>query len=88
MDRGAWQATVHGIARVRHNLVTKEREREELDQGDSVPGPIMREETEVTIGNLRGRDEEAQRWRDIALMGTERGPGKTARSRIPERSKD
>ena len=27
MDRGAWQATVHGIARVRHNLATKERER-------------------------------------------------------------
>jgi len=23
MDRGAWQATVHGIARVRHNLATK-----------------------------------------------------------------
>ena len=23
MDRGAWQATVHGVERVRHNLVTK-----------------------------------------------------------------
>ena len=23
MDRGAWQATVHGLARVRHNLATK-----------------------------------------------------------------
>ena len=23
MNRGAWQATVHGVARVRHNLVTK-----------------------------------------------------------------
>ena len=23
MDRGAWQATVHGLARVRHDLVTK-----------------------------------------------------------------
>ena len=28
MDRGAWQATVHGVARVGHDLVTKERERE------------------------------------------------------------
>ena len=28
MDRGAWQATVHGITRVGHDLVTKERERE------------------------------------------------------------
>ena len=23
MNRGAWQATVHGVARVRHDLVTK-----------------------------------------------------------------
>ena len=23
MNRGAWQAAVHGVARVRHNLVTK-----------------------------------------------------------------
>ena len=23
MDRGAWQATVHGVTRVRHNLATK-----------------------------------------------------------------
>ena len=23
MDRGAWQATVHGVTRVRHDLVTK-----------------------------------------------------------------
>ena len=28
MDQGAWQATVHRVARVSHNLVTKERERE------------------------------------------------------------
>ena len=26
MYRGAWQATIHGIARSRHDLVTKERE--------------------------------------------------------------
>ena len=26
MHRGAWQATVHGIPRVKHNLATKERE--------------------------------------------------------------
>ena len=23
MDKGAWQATVHGVPRVRHNLLTK-----------------------------------------------------------------
>ena len=30
MDRGAWWATVHGVAGVGHNLATKEREREFL----------------------------------------------------------
>ena len=25
MDRGAWQATVHGVARVRHDLATKNK---------------------------------------------------------------
>ena len=25
MDRGTWQATVHGVARVEHDLVTKPR---------------------------------------------------------------
>ena len=27
MDRGTWQTTVHRVARVRHGLVTKGRER-------------------------------------------------------------
>ena len=27
MDRGAWQATVHGVRKVGHDLATKERER-------------------------------------------------------------
>ena len=26
MDKGTWQATVHGVARVGHDLATKERE--------------------------------------------------------------
>ena len=26
MDRGAWQATVHGVARVRHDLATKQHQ--------------------------------------------------------------
>ena len=28
MDRGAWQAAAHGVTRVRHDLATRERERE------------------------------------------------------------
>ena len=28
MDRGSWQATVHGVTRVEHDLKTKERERD------------------------------------------------------------
>ena len=31
MDRGAWQATVQGVARVGHNLATKEREISNID---------------------------------------------------------
>ena len=27
MDRGAWQVTVHGVTRVRHDLVTKPNQR-------------------------------------------------------------
>ena len=27
MDRGTWRATVHGVARVRHDLVTQDRGR-------------------------------------------------------------
>ena len=27
MDRGSWQATVYGVAIIRHDLATKERER-------------------------------------------------------------
>ena len=30
MDKGAWQATVHGDARVGHNLATKERKSNRL----------------------------------------------------------
>ena len=30
MDRGAWQATVHGVARVRHDLATKPPPPEEM----------------------------------------------------------
>ena len=32
MDRGAWWATVQGVARVGHDLVTKEREREKWNE--------------------------------------------------------
>ena len=27
VDRGAWQATVYGVARVRHDLVTEQQQR-------------------------------------------------------------
>ena len=29
MDKGVWQATVHGVTRVRHDLATKEREKDQ-----------------------------------------------------------
>ena len=33
-DRGAWQATVHAFARVRHDLATRERETETETERD------------------------------------------------------
>ena len=40
IDRGAWQTTVHGVARVEHDLVTKEREKDSArkfnKQGDNI----------------------------------------------------
>ena len=40
IDRGAWQATVHGIARVGHNLATKPPPRKEVrGQIGLVEGP-------------------------------------------------
>ena len=30
MDRGAWQATIHGVTRVRHNLATEEMNDERI----------------------------------------------------------
>ena len=30
MDRGAWQATVHGVPRVGHNLETKRQQQQQL----------------------------------------------------------
>ena len=32
MDRGAWQTTVHGIARVGQDLVTKEQQHSKVGQ--------------------------------------------------------
>ena len=41
MDRGAWQTTVHGVARVVHNLVTKPRPSPPLSFGASYSPPPL-----------------------------------------------
>ena len=28
MDRGVWQATVHGVLRVKHNIVTRQQQQD------------------------------------------------------------
>ena len=38
MDRGAWQATVHGVSRIRHNLVTTPPPPPHYDQVGFIPG--------------------------------------------------
>ena len=32
MDRGAWQATVHGVAKVGHDLVTQQQQSHHMTQ--------------------------------------------------------
>ena len=38
MDRGAWQATLHGVARVRHNLATKQQQQQHAKR---IPGSFL-----------------------------------------------
>ena len=37
MDRGAWRVTVHGVARVRHDLVTKPPSPPPAYIGENIP---------------------------------------------------
>ena len=44
MDRGTWRATVHGVARVRHDLATKQQTQKQKivckeQREDLTPGP-------------------------------------------------
>ena len=36
MDRGAWKTTAHGTTRVRHDLVTKQKQQQILNEGNSI----------------------------------------------------
>ena len=49
MDRGAWQATVHGVARVEHDLVTKPPPASLVAQLVKNP-PAMRETWAKSLG--------------------------------------
>ena len=61
MDRGAWRATVHGVARVRHDLSTKEVGGEREGNGEY-----------VCVGGMCWRG-----WiKDSLLGGTSTGGGK------------
>ena len=41
MDRGAWQATVDGITRVRHHLATKEQQQQTHAYNDEISGGFL-----------------------------------------------
>ena len=41
MDRGAWQATVHGLARVRYNLATKQSTQQQRQIFTSYFKPVL-----------------------------------------------
>ena len=53
MDRGAWQATVHGIARVRHDLATKP--------------PAAQSSTGSLLGTVSGARAHRPGWRPHAM---------------------
>ena len=60
MDRGAWQATVHGVTRVGHDLATKERERGRIEPKTpvdfyNVPRGMKGKIYPIQSGNLLGK---------------------------------
>ena len=54
MDRGAWQATVHGVARVGHNLATKlPRSQDTAGLGlQGAAAEVQREEDKEEAGGM------------------------------------
>ena len=58
MDRGAWQAIVHGVARVRHDLVTKaspqQSESKVLVTSSCLPDSEDRKNLTLKVGDLHG----------------------------------
>ena len=52
MDRGAWQATVHGVAkRVGHSFVTKQQ-KQHSDKNDTFIGSLAIQEPSITPYHL------------------------------------
>ena len=49
MDRGAWQATVHGVARVGHNIATKPPPPPNSDITKYVVDSLKRQKTELNF---------------------------------------
>ena len=41
MDRGAWQATVHGITRVRYDLATKKQQQQTRAHNEEISGGFL-----------------------------------------------
>ena len=55
MDRGAWWATVHGVARVGHHLATKP------PQCNTSRAPVYRRQEEMVMGDSQMRDPKGSR---------------------------
>ena len=41
MDRGDWQATVHGITRVGHDLATKQQQQQTRTHNEEISGGFL-----------------------------------------------
>ena len=61
MDRAAWQATVHGVARARHDLVTKE-------QQASIEKGLQKEEVSLSSPTFGGGGEQPTKGKLIFMF--------------------
>ena len=67
MDRVAWQAIVHGVVRGRHNLLTKERERQRCLKINQMLPPSLRFPIVTKMAETSSLDIEILRTRILSF---------------------
>ena len=62
MDRGALQATVHVVARVRHDLVTKQQQYKEVLHIPNHQGSEHQNHKEISLNTFKDGYQKERRW--------------------------